>query len=272
MKNFIVVVVLLFTMNSYADTYDKWKISAGGMFVTDFGTTMQLAPKNYPIAAKIDTRDQLNMTYDTGVLRVGGYYRFTPKHRVEFDYYKVKSDGVVNSYQDIEYDNHTIKAGANITSYFDMTVYKLNYGYSFYHNEDIELLLTAGLHITRLDLGLSASGTIIADDTNTTGSAYASSAGVTVPLPVFGFKGEYAIIQKKFYATLATEYFALKIDDYKGSFINTQLLFEYRFVEHYGLGVGFNSTIIKVETDDGVKKLDVENRLAGVIVNLSYTY
>ena len=42
----------------------------------------------------------------------------------------------------------------------------------------------------------------------------------------------------------------LEFDDYKGSLISTALNLEYRFVDHIGVGVGFNSNQIYIEMDD----------------------
>jgi hypothetical protein len=170
--------------------------------------------------------------------------------------------------EDILWDGKTISAGASVDSFFNMDIYKINYVYSFYHNEKVELALTAGLHITSLDLGLGAQGNI----DGVPGQKYSSGEAVTVPLPVFGFKGEYTIIDKELFVNYKAEYFYIEFDDYEGSLLSTAINLEYRFMENIGVGTGFNVNKILVQMDDGSKKFEAENTLAGVMLYLTYIY
>ena len=208
------------------------------------------------------------MESDTNVLRLDGYYRFNDTHSINFSYFAVKSDGNRDINEDIKWDGGKIPVGANIKSHFDMDVYKVNYGYSFYHNDKVELMLTVGLHVTSVDLGLATSGFI---ENNATRS-YASSNGVTLPLPVVGFKGEYTIIDKTLFVEYKTDYFVLAYEDVKGTLISSSLNLEYRFVEHVGVGLGYNVNKIYMSAEDSDKKFEVENNLSGVLLYFTYVY
>ncbi|MDF1884502.1 hypothetical protein JHD49_11175 [Sulfurimonas sp. SAG-AH-194-C21] len=251
-----------------AEVSDKWKINVGGMFVTNFETEMNLSPKNLPIGVKINTKDQLGMENDTGVFRLDGYYRFTDTQSIDISYFSVRSDGGREITQDIEWDGDTISAGAKIQSYFDMDVYKINYAYSFYHTKKVELALTAGLHITTIDLGLGAVGVVNGTPTET----YSSNSSTTIPLPVIGFKGEYTIIDKCLFVTYKTDYFFLDYDGLTGSLISSALNLEYRFVDNVGVGVGYNANRIYLKSDDGDRKLEISNDLSGAQVYFTYIY
>ncbi|EDZ62932.1 hypothetical protein SMGD1_1759 [Sulfurimonas gotlandica GD1] len=264
----LLLLLLLLGVSLSADVKDKWKINIGTMFVTDFETDMQLSPKNIPLALRINTKDQLDMKTDTNVFRLDGYYRFTDSHSIDFTYFSVKSNGYKSINEDIIWDNKTISAGARIDSFFNMDIYKLNYGYSFYHNEKVELLVSAGLHITTLDIGIAAQGTI----DGVSSQAYSSSGGATLPLPVFGFKGEYTIIDKKLFVNYKADYLFIEFDDYKGSLVTSALGFEYRFMENVGVGIGYNINKIIIEADDGAKKFEVENTLSGAMLYFTYIY
>ena len=148
-----------------------------------------------------------------------------------------------------------------------MNVYKINYGYSFYHNEKVELALT-GLHITTLDVGLGATGTVNTTPTNT----YSSRASATISLPVVGFKGEYTIIKDSLFVNYKADYFVLNYDGFTGSLISTALNVEYHFVEHVGVGLGFNSNKMYLEAKDDDKTLDIINELSGVLLYFTYVY
>jgi len=261
------LLLILMSTTLSAEVTDKWKINLGGMFVTNFETDMQLGKKGVPVGAKINTKDQLGLDSETGVFRLDGYYRFNDTHSIDLSYFAVQSDG--HRYVDGEFEwNGDILSEVTVNSNFDMDIYKVNYGYSFYHNEDIELMLTAGLHVTAIDLGIEASGIVNGEPSQ----KVSSGANVTVPLPVFGFKGEYTIIPQTLFVNYRAEYFFLKFDVYKGSFVSSMLNLEYRFLENFGIGVGFNNNSILVEMEDGDKKVEVENNLAGVTTYLTYIY
>ena len=267
-KKYVYILLLFIVLNLSGDVIDKWKINVGSMFVTNFETDMQLSPKNIPISFKINTKDQLGMKNDTNVFRLDGYYRFTDIHSISFSYFSIKSDGYLSIDKELEWDDSTISAGALVKSFFDMDVYKFNYGYSFYHNEKVELLISAGAHITTVSLGLTAEGTI--DGISNQSSV--SSASATLPLPVFGFKGEYTIIDKKLFVNYQTEYFFIGFDKYKGTLTTSALSLEYRFLEHVSVGLGYNTNKIIVEMDDGDKKMEIKNSLSGIMLYCSYIY
>jgi len=267
-KNLLFIGLLLSHLTLLAQVEDKWKINVGAMFVTNFETEMQLTPKNSPLAVRLNTEDQLGMKNETSVFRLDSYYRFNDVHSIDFSYFAVKSSGqrVIN--KDLQWDDNNISAGASINSHFNMDVIKINYGYSFYHNDKVELTLTVGLHITALDLGLGASGTV---DGNAT-STYSSSSAATLPLPVVGFKGEYTVIKNRLFVNYKSDYFFLDYDGFKGTLISSSLAVEYRFVDHVGVGLGYNSNQIYLKADDGDNKLEITNSLTGALLYFTYIY
>ena len=260
-----VVLVLLFIVSVlHAEVKDKFKVSVGVMHVVNFETEMQVAPKNAPIGVRINTQDQLKMKNDTNVFRLDGYYRFNEEDSIDFSYYSVNSDGVTG--ESIEWDGDSI-VSADLHSVFNMDIYKINYAYSFYHNEKVELALTAGLHITATELGIWAYGTVngVAD------SYYDSRMSYTIPLPVVGFKGEYRI-NKEMFVNYRVDYLYLEYDGWKGALVTSFLNFEYRFMDNYGVGLGYNTNRIKIEGKDSNLRYDVSNVLSGVVLSLSYIY
>ena len=268
-----VLLALLFIVSAaHSEVDEKFKLSLGGMFVTNFSTQMQIMPHGVPASLLVDTRDNLGMNYETGVFRLDGMYRFNNTHSIDFSYYRVKSNGEKVVEREFPWDDdHTIGVGANVASYFNMSIYKINYGYSFYHNDKVELLLSAGLHVTTVELGLSAKGNIKNKDGVLVGGVYRDDASGTVPLPVFGFKGEYNI-NTNLFVTYKSEYFALKFEEYKGAFISNSLVFEYKFMQHYSLGTGFSASTMGLEGQGDKRDFKVQNNLSGLIVNFSYIH
>ena len=267
-SSFFLLIFLSAALNAETgSSNDTLRIKVGGMIVTDFETDLQLGKEGVPIGAKINTKDQLGMESETGVFRIDGYYRFNSKHSLGLSYYSVKSNSDKYVPNEITWDGNTI-SDAQIQSYFNMTIYQLYYGYSFYHNEDVELAVTAGLHVMDISLGLKAQGTV----NGTADSIVDTAASVTAPLPVIGFKGEYAIYRDTLYVNYSAQYFYIEIEGYKGAFVSNLFTFEYRFLDHYGAGAGFNTNTLAVEKTQGGTIVNASNNLNGIFAYLSYSY
>jgi len=264
----ILLILLLITTSLMAEVKEKWKINVGSMFVTQFETDMQWGKKGFPLGVKINTKDQLGLESESSVFRMDGYYRFSDAHKIEFSYFGVNSNSNKTIDVDTDLNGNHISAGASLSTYFDMKVYKLNYSYSFYHNDKVELALLVGLHVTQIDIGYDANGRI-------NGEQKAASSGdvsITAPLPVIGFEGQYSIIPKKLFINYQANYFYLTFDDYKGAITSSTLKIEYRFWNHIGIGAGYNINNILVRKEQDDKKLDIDNKLSGAVLYLSYTY
>ena len=260
----IVLLLLVFVAILQAEVQDKFKISFGLMHVINYETEMQIAPKDAPIGARLNTKDHLNMKNDTNVFRLSGYYRFNSEDSIDFSYFSVNSHGVTSG--DVTWDGNEI-ASASLHSYFNMDIYKVNYNYSFYHNDKVELALAVGLHVTSVDLGIDAYGVVNGHP----GEYYNSATKLTLPLPVVGFKGEYRI-NKELFVEYKTDYLYLEFDGYKGALLTSTFNLEYRFIEDFGVGVGYNVNKIRVEGNGDNARVDVLNTLSGVVLFFSYIY
>lgn len=95
----------------FAEALDKWKVEAGGMFVTNFDTDVRVSKIGFPVGAVINTKDQLGLNSETVTYRLDGYYRFTDHHRIQGSYYGVRSNGNKTLDHDIEWGGDTIGAG-----------------------------------------------------------------------------------------------------------------------------------------------------------------
>lgn len=196
------------------------------------------------------------------------FYRFNDAHRIEFSYYSVNSSGSKTTTKDIEWgDSGVIDAGAAVSMHFDLDMYKVNYTYSVYRTDKIEFGVGAGLHITAIDVGLNAQGTI----DGTPLDIYSENSNVTAPLPVLGVRFSYDITSD-LAANFNYDFFALKVGDYKGNIQNTTISLDYAITDHFGIGAGFDMYSITFEAEKDDKVLKVNRTVNGGLVFLSYKY
>ena len=145
-----------------------------------------------------------------------------------------------------------------MVSQLDYDIFKVGYLWSFHHTDKVEIGVGAGLHITRLALGLNATSTIPA------GSAI-EQVDTTVPLPVFSVVLKYNI-NPKWSWFMKAEAFALQFDKWAGSYRDTNLGIEYRAWKNVALGAAFSANSLEIEEDDSEYKLDFTNNIAGGVL------
>ncbi len=262
MKKILLVVIIMFAasqLQAEETSPDAFQLRVGGYLLAGQNTDIGVSKKGASVG--INLQDLFNMETTTQVFRLDGYYRFTPKHAVEFSWYKINSSSQTDADINFTWDDQNISALGSLSTYFDTDIYKVNYVYSFYHNEKVELGLSAGLHITTLGVGFSGNY-----ETNGTADNSGEDVRVTAPLPVVGFRLKYNILPE-LSVKYAVDYFFLTFDNTTGTLTDSLLTVNYRITRHFGMGIGINSTRMRLETDAGEdSRLNVSHDVAGGLI------
>ena len=229
---------------------DTFKFGLGAFFITNSETTLRLDSRDVPAGVYINLERQLGVKTENSVGRIDGYYRFNANHRFDYGYYPIKRRGTHTLATEIPI-NPPITVGTELTTIFDTATYKLGYTYSFYHSNQVELGLGAGLHATSYKLSLKSTGGTIDD-----------GASITAPLPVVSFLLNYNISNNWLF-TYNTQAFFLQYDGSEGSLTDTSLAVEYRGFDNLSFGLGFNRVDFNVEFADEEYLGTVDNAVEG---------
>jgi hypothetical protein len=219
------------TAMAQSDDYTKFGLSLG-VFVTNRNSKTRLDGTAGMRGSDVDLEDTLGLDNSDTVFRIDGYYRFKKKHRLDFSVFDLSASILIQ--RDIEWNDTVYPINSTLDSSFDMAVYKLAYTWSFLQREKGYLGLTAGVYAARF-------GTTIVGDT----IGRRESNDVTVPLPVFGLRGQYDFTQKLSFRA-SGEIFALEYGDFSGSMYDIYAGLDYQFFKHLAIGVGINSVSIDV--------------------------
>ena len=266
-KKYFITLVMIFmvtTNHVYAEDVvpDKFKISIGGYSLIRNDASMSLTEPNLGAGISISPQDTLGLETEQTVLRLDGYYRFTKTHALTYSWYRISSDGkkiLEKEFEWLDEDGNeiTIPVGAKVETTFNNDIYKLGYLWSFHHTDKVEMAVGAGLHITRVAIGMH---------TDTTSSGIdASDVSTSLPLPVLSFNIKYKVTPK-FGWILKAEWFALKYDDWDGLYTDVMMAMEYRVFKNVGLGTGLASNNLELSEDASDHKFKYENRITGVLI------
>lgn len=265
---FILSVMFIVSVNTvHADDAvpDKFRIALGGFSVFRYDSVMSLTDANLGAGVSISPEDTLGLKTEQSVIRLDGHYRFTEKHALTYSWYSISSDG--NKSLDTEFewidengDPIVIPVGASVSTSLDYDIFKLGYLWSFHHTDKVEISAGAGLHMTRVAVGLSA------EATGLTGEA--TDVSTSLPLPVLSLSLVYHVTPK-FTWHAKSELFALKFDKWDGTYQDTTLGMEYRFFKNVGLGIALSGNALKIIEDTDDYKFHYDNRVTGVLLNVA---
>lgn len=221
---------------------DRFSLSVGAYFVTRTNGTLRLdrSAGVASVGTTIDWERDLGGETSMTVPRIDGYWRFAPKHRVDFGWYRVERGGTVTTQRDIEFGNVSYPAGTvALQSRLDSEIVKALYTYSFYRAPQIEAALSVGLHVTKLEASMKTPGGL------------AEATSVTAPLPVFGVRLDYSFAPKWWVRSKYELFFLDNVDKYQGGFSDFTLTLEHQTFQHVGFGFGLNRSSLDIEVEGG---------------------
>jgi hypothetical protein len=204
---------------------------------------MRLDANQLPVGTYIDFHDTLGGDTTTTVFRMDGLYRFNDKHGIGISWYALRFSGSTVLGQDIEWGGHPITAGVQVDSKLNFDVYKINYQYSVYHNDKVELGASVGLHIMRISAGITANGKSQGDE------------AVTAPLPEIGLFADYKFTPR-FSAFYNYQWFFINYQDkVKGGLQDFLFGLEYRVIRNVALGVAYNRFAVNLKAQQDTTTL-----------------
>ena len=244
------------------DTDDDTKFSLSvGVFLTDRNSETRVdGTAGMDDGTVVDLEGDLGLDSSDSVFRIDGYYRFNQKHRLDFTVFDLSRTASKVIEEDIDWNDTVFPIDTTVNSDFDLTIYKLDYTWSFMRRDKGFLGLTAGLYIADFGTRLEAEP-----------SGALESASLTAPLPVFGLRGQYDFTEKLTFRASA-EIFALEYDDYSGSLYDIYAGLDYQFFKHVAIGIGINAVELNVEVTKDNFDGDIDWRYDGGLIFFKFDF
>jgi len=223
--------------DDYAGPWERFSVSLGG-FLPSLNSDVRLGSSALGSGIAVNLEEALGFETTTTVFRLGALYRIGEKrrHRIALSYFDIRRDGTKTLEEDLP--EYGFLAGDVATSFLNLKVFKLDYGYSFFMDDRMNLALTAGLYVMPFEVGLKV------EDVGEEGGDF------TAPLPVVGLNFDFAISSKWFLLN-SFEVFYLEYQDFKGTILDTSLAIEYHPWTHWAFGLGVDAFNLGIEADGG---------------------
>jgi len=160
--------------------------------------------------------------------------RFRDAWRAEFEYFQLNRSGSQTLNQDIIFNGSTFLISTPATTRFASSVYRASVGYSFVKTPQDEFGVTAGAHVTHLDIVID-SQTLVAGAAVSTDHAEQDR---TLPLPTLGLYGSHAFAPA-WVASGQVNAFQVKSGGLDGHLFDMQANLLWRATPNIGLGLGY---------------------------------
>jgi hypothetical protein len=191
-------------------------------------------------ALDVDVEEILGLDTTTSSFAVEGYWRFMKRrrHRLDFSWLSFNRSGEKTLGSAITIGDLDLPLGTQVSTSFDLDMYRVGYSYSFFQDDRIDLGVGLGVYILPISFEITAAGLV-------TG---AESESITAPLPVFTLRADFAITPRWLLLT-KFDMFYLEISDFRGLITDTSVAVEYNPFKNVGFGLKLSSFKLKVEAE-----------------------
>jgi hypothetical protein len=105
---------------------DRFAIKVGTFALRESDLTARIDSSRGVLGTVIDFEDNLNVESTTDVARLDGYYRFNPRHRIVFSYFKIEREGTTTLLEDVNFGDETFEAGIQVDTVYDTEIFKIS--------------------------------------------------------------------------------------------------------------------------------------------------
>lgn len=217
--------------------WERFSLSLGG-FSTTINSDVGLGAKGLNL--EVNVEDALDMDSSVSVFRVDGLWRFSRnlRHRLDLGWFDISRDSSTTLLQDITIGDTIFPLGTEVTSSFDLQIFKGAYSYSFFQDDRMDMGVSFGIFVMPVDFEIDASGLFEGHE----------KESITAPLPVLGLRADFAITPKLF-LNYSFEFFYLEYDQFKGAVTSAELALEYKAFKYLGFGIGLDSFKLHIEAE-----------------------
>lgn len=240
---------------------DRFAIYLSALYLWDTEMDVSARSAGTPLGATVNFERDLNLEESVTIPRLGGYFRISPHHRVDFSWYQLERSGVRFIDREFSFDDETYPVGADVSSEIKNELGQLSYTWSFHHTDEVEIGLSLGVYVIRYQVELvERTRPLITRES------------VSTPLPLIGLSVDYTI-SNRWHALFEFKTFSLEVDaDTRGALDELQVTLEYRSTGKWFLGVGLNRFSLNLKLNNNHRAWTVSGLNNGVQAYVGFRY
>lgn len=224
----------------------RFRIGVGGFF-PGIDSNLQLDGSDTP-GTNLDFEDLLALEDSANTLWATADWHISKRHGLEFEFVQLnRSNSLSGTSEEYQVGDTLLQVGGNVDTTFDVSLYRLTYGFSLIRSDATQLQIHAGAHLADVSASLELSGELTVDGQVFEETVSTEGGSLTAPLPHLGGSITQAITER-FALNAHIIGFALEVEGVEGSIIEGGFGAEWSFGPRFGLGAG--GRYFKLSVDD----------------------
>ena len=237
---------------------DEFFIAIGG-YLPSASTDMRLDSATLGVGANVNFEETLGLDERKLAPEFLARWRFGERWRMEAEFFRLDRSGTKTLNGTLQVGDKVYSVNEELNSSFNISVTRVSVGYSFFKTRDKEFGVAIGAHVTDIDASLN--GSIVGSE----------NASALAPLPVLSLYSQIALTDEWSFGA-RFDYFALEIDQYRGSISSLGLDLQYQPFRHLGFGLGIRTLDIQLEAEKSDFNGKIETRFNGPILYLNTSF
>lgn len=166
---------------------ERFNVRVGGYVQIQHESTIRIDSMELGLGAVIEVEDRLDVDDSTSTVRIDGFYRFNPRHRLNWTYFKTKREGTAEVVdEDLQIGDEVFEVGDVLRTIWESAIIKVGWSWSFINLRKYEFQLGAGLNVRDISLRfekiLRTGGSVTEEK---------DEEDTAIPLPTFNFGGRF---------------------------------------------------------------------------------
>lgn len=191
--------------------------------------------------------------------RIDALWRVSERHHLRAQYFNNKTKRTQVLKENVPFGEYVFQTGTSATLQDRSEIWQVAYEYAFLRNPQLELSAMLGVHVADIAMQVSGNANKVDASGNVINTGFATrSADALAPMPVVGLRAAWAA-SPNWYLEGQAQLFALKSNNYKGTWANLRVGATWMFNHHFGVGLGYDIFGTRLDVDksnfDGRVKL-----------------
>ena len=235
-----------------------------GVFPTSFSSSARLSSEQQE-GTEVDLEHDLGFDSNASNIRLEGFWRFKPRHRLEFGYTSWRRTAEKTITEDIQWGDKHFEVGAAVQATNNAQFIKLAYRYSLYRTDRTEFDVSAGFDTVWNKASIEGEATIIGENGQEVTGFYEEENSYIAPAPVLGFSVSHLVIPTVLLRG-SVEYFQATFEGTTGKILDFRGSADYLFNDTWGVGAGYTWVGYKVERE----RFDATYDFSGPLLYVTY--
>lgn len=277
----IIVALLWFVFLPIASAEQQgFSISVGG-FYSNSNSGLKVQNPEIEKDFTLDFETDLSLAESKLLPTLELAYWFNADHGVYLDWKRLDREArniaITKPYEFTEVNSgqtYLVQAGADISTVFNVDILRLGYRYNFYHGDNVELTLLAGLHLMWLklqflgEIGACIDEECLVVDINPKSKALTE---VTAPLPDIGLQGKFHL-NDHWSLSVWAQYFYASFGGTEGQLFDFNAGIDYKLNDSINIELAYKYYKIEVEVEKVLADFDIYYGFRGPSLSLTYRF